>query len=114
MGSAPHYVPVNSKLGVNQNVPEGDDLGPGKLRMASLEPVGNSRSGLSDYRQLLNDGTAEHLRLLECVRIGATDKLSDVIGGLDDVVELQVFTPHRGAGPPESLTLGSTVLTRSL
>jgi hypothetical protein len=46
-----------------------------------------SRS-LSDDRELLDDGTPHHLRLLEVRKVHAFNEPTDVVQRLDDVLEV--------------------------
>jgi len=69
-----------------------------------------SRSNLSrhvgrcftNYRELVSHGASDEFRLLERGAVQSAYELRDKIDGLDDIPEVQLLTPHRGAATPAS------------
>ena len=55
----------------------------------------------TDDGELLHDGATNEFRLLKARRIQLCDEGGNVIGGLDDITQVEFLTPHRRAGPRE-------------
>ena len=50
--------------------------------------------------QLLQDGTSNELVLSELVQVNSDDELSDVVARLDNILQVQLLTPHTALPPP--------------
>src|ERR1035441_5723965 len=112
-GSPPHHVPVDPEVRVDKNITEGYDLWPRHLGVAALEVLRDSRGRLADDGELLNYGAAQQFRFLKCLKINACDELGNVVGGLNDIGEVQALMPHTRAVLLRARTLGSAVSVRS-
>ena len=55
----PDYFPVESKIGMHEDVAKGRDLSPRYSRMARTQLSGNPCSSLTDGGQFLKDGTTD-------------------------------------------------------
>src|ERR1035437_8779116 len=96
-GSPPHHVPVNPEVRVDKNVTEGYDLWPRHLGVAGLEVFRDSRGRLAYDGELLNYGAAQQFRFLKYLKISDCDELGNVVGGLNDIREVQALMPHTRA-----------------
>ncbi len=87
-GGQPNYIPIDPKVRVDEDVPEGYDLWPRNLGVAGLHFLGDTRSRLADDGEFLNYGTAAQLRFLKCREIRSRYKLGNVVRGLKDIREI--------------------------
>jgi len=69
--------------------------------MAGLRLAGDVGGRFADYRELLSHGAADEFRCLETRIIQSCHKAGNVAGCLDDIAQVEFFTPHILAGPRE-------------
>lgn len=91
----PDFIPVDTEICVDQNISKGNDLRPRDEWRASCQFIGDPRRCLTDDRQFLHDGAANQFGFLKTLKIRFADERGDVVSSLNDVVEVQVVTPHR-------------------
>jgi len=68
--------------------------------MAAPQGFGDSCGRFPDDREFLNHRAPQHLGFLKPVKVHTSDKIGNVAGSLDDVIEVQTVMSNRGAAPP--------------
>lgn len=66
--------------------------------MAARQFFRDVRGCFADSAQFLDNRATQHLRILKRLEIDSSYELGNVIGSLDDVIEVQVVTPHKRVG----------------
>src|ERR1035438_1552467 len=69
-------------------------LGPRHLGMAGCQFFRDVRRCFADDAQLLGNRATQHLRSLKRLEFDSSYELGNVIGGLDNVVEIETLMPH--------------------
>lgn len=91
--------PVNSEIGVNQDISERDDLRPRHLGIAGPHIFGDSRRCFTNHGELLDYGAAEQFRFLKALEFDPSDELSNVLRRFQYVRQIERLMPHTGGAP---------------
>lgn len=83
---------------MDQDVPERHNPPPRDFSKAVPQFVRDAGGCFTDDREFLHHSAANELRFMKARRVESCDEGRDVVGGLDDIAQVEFFTPRIQAG----------------